>query len=177
MDNDNSWRFDTISKLLHWTIAVLLVGLVCVGWYMMSIEDQPNSGWYFDMHKSFGLVAASLILLRIVWRVTHKPAPLPLSVPRWQVKVALLVQGLLYVCMIVMPLTGFIGASFSKHAIVFFGLPLPSWVNPNHDIAELFFEVHETVAWILVALVGLHVLGAFKHLFIDKDAVFQRMLF
>lgn len=171
------YQYDLIAKLLHWTLALLLLGLVGLGWYMLSIENQPGSGWYFALHKSLGLIAATLILLRLIWRFAHSPAPLPTSVPLWLAKIARGIHWLLYVCMILMPLTGFIGASFSKHGVAFFGWQFPAWVEQNHTISEFFFNVHGIVAWVLVALIALHVLAAFKHLFINKDGVFQRMWF
>ncbi|EHL28971.1 cytochrome b/b6 domain-containing protein [Legionella drancourtii] len=58
MESNKNWHYDTITRLLHWVIAFLLIGLISLGWYMMSIEDQPNSRWYFNLHKSFGLIAA-----------------------------------------------------------------------------------------------------------------------
>ncbi|CAN5354695.1 cytochrome b/b6 domain-containing protein [soil metagenome] len=172
-----TWHYDVVTKLLHWILAVLLIGLIALGWYMMSIENQPGSGWYFNLHKSFGIIAATLILLRLIWVFSHKPAPLPTSVPRWQAKIARGLHMLLYICMILMPITGFIGASFSKHGVAFFGLELPSWGNPNHDIAEQFFNIHGIIAWALVVLITLHLLAALKHLVINKDGVFQRMWF
>ena len=174
---NKTWSYDVISKLLHWILAILLIGLIGLGWYMMSIEDQSGSDWYFNLHKSFGLIAATLIFLRLIWRFTHESIPLPISVPRWQAIIARTIHWLLYVCMFLMPLTGFIGASFSKHGIAFFGLQLPSWVKQNHDIAEQFFDIHGIIAWILVTLVSLHILAALKHLFINKDGIFQRMWF
>jgi cytochrome b561 len=83
----------------------------------------------------------------------------------------------LYVCMFLMPVLGFLGASYSKSGVMFFGAKLPSWTVPNHDTAELFFGLHSTLAWVLVALVVLHAAGGLKHLLVDKDGVFQRMWF
>lgn len=177
MESNAMWHYDTVTRLLHWGIALLLIGLTSLGWYMMSIEHQPNSGWYFNLHKSFGLIAALLIIFRLIWRLTHKPAPLPSSVPYWQALLSRAIHWLLYFCMVIMPITGFIGASFSKHGVVFLGAHLPTWVSPNHAVSKQFFEVHELVVWILVGLVALHVLAAMKHLFINKDRVFQRMWF
>jgi len=178
MNNLNTtWRYDAIAKLLHWILAVLLIGLVALGWYMMSIEHQPGSEWYFNLHKSFGIIAATLILLRLIWVFSHKPASLPISVPLWQAKIARALHKLLYICMILMPATGFIGASFSKHGLAFFGLSLPKWGGPSHDIAEQLFNIHGIIAWVLVVLVALHLFAALKHLFINKDGVFQRMWF
>ena len=175
MENNKHWHYDVIARLLHWVIALLLIGLISLGWYMTSIKGEPNSGWYFNLHKSFGLIAAMLIFFRVFWRFTHKPAPLPSSVPHWQAIIARAIHLLLYFCMLIMPITGFIGASFGQYGVAFFGVELPHWVHPNHAISKPTFEVHEVVAWILVGLIALHILAAIKHLVINKDKVFQRM--
>jgi cytochrome b561 len=144
----------------------------------MSIADQPNSGWYFNLHKSFGLVAAMLIFFRLIWRLTHKTSSRRLSVRNWQSIVSKRgIHFLLYLCMLIMPITGFIGASFGEHGIIFFGVKLPHWFNQSHAVSEQFFSVHEVVAWILVGFVALHILVAIKHLVINKNKVFQRMWF
>ncbi len=176
MENNNIWRYSTVAIILHWLIAFLVLALIGCGWYMLSIEDQPNSGWYFDLHKSFGLVAATLILYRLIWRLLHTPAPLPTSVARWQAVLSRLIHWLLYLCMILMPVSGFIGASYGRYGVSFFGLQLPTWADPNHAISKQLFNIHGIVAWILVSLISLHVLAAMKHLFINKDKVFQRMI-
>ena len=74
-----------------------------------------------------------------------------------------------------MPVTGFLGASYGKYGIAFFGWPLPDWATKNPSLSEQCFDIHGTVVWLLVFLICLHVLGAFKHLLMDKDGVFQRM--
>ncbi len=171
----NPWHYDAVSRGLHWTLALLFIGMLSAGWYMVSIENQPDSRVIFDLHKSFGLITGTLVLLRVLWRIGHKPAPLPDSVPGWQVKAAHLVHFSLYLCIIIMPLAGFLGASFGKHGIAFFGWQLPDWVEKNPDLSELFFTIHGYVAWVLASLIGLHVLAALKHLIIDRDGVFQQM--
>jgi len=79
--------------------------------------------------------------------------------------------------MLALPLLGAIGMLFSKHTLIFFGLLEPRLVAPDHDISELFFSLHSIAAWLLVILVGVHVLAALKHLLFDKDGVFERMWF
>jgi cytochrome b561 len=172
-----AWHYSRVAVALHWLIAALILTLLPLGWYMLSIEKDPNSGWYFSLHKSLGLTVAGLIVLRILWRATHRPARLPDSVPAWEAKLSTLVQLLLYACMVVMPLAGFLGASYGTHPTQFFGIALPVWATPNHDRSEWFFSIHGVTAWVLVVLIGLHVLGGLKHLLMDKDGVFQRMLF
>lgn len=171
------WTYRRPAIWLHWLTAILIVGLLSVGWYMMSIEDEPGSGWYFDQHKSFGLVLFALVLIRLVWRLAHKPAPLPDSVPGWQRTISSATQWLLYACMVAMPVIGFLGAAHTKRGVALFGVKLPVGLVPDHDLAEQFFAVHSVLAFVLTALIVLHVAGGLKHLLLDKDGVFGRMWF
>jgi len=171
----NPWRYSRTAVFLHWTLAAMLVLTTAIGLRMMAIEDEPGSAAWFDLHKSVGLVIASFVVARVLWRLTHRPVPLGPSVPAWQVKLAGATQGLLYVLMVIIPIAGYVGASYSKAGVRFFGLPTPAWATPDHDLAERFFDIHSALVWVLVALVALHVLGGLKHLLIDKDSIFQRM--
>ena len=166
-----------LAVLLHWTLAVLIIGMVALGWYMMEIEDDPGSIWFFNLHKSIGLVIAGLVLLRLVWRLGHPPEPLPASLPSWQVSASRATHWLLYAAMFAMPTFGIIGSLLSKKGIVFFGTTLPRVFEANHDLAEVFFDAHSFTTWLLVVLVAVHALAGLKHLVIDKDGVFQRMWF
>jgi cytochrome b561 len=177
MRDNKQWHYDWLTRALHWSIALLLIGLIGLGFYMVLIEGKADSRWYFNLHKSLGIIAGMLIFFRLFWRFTYIPAPLPLSIPRWQARTSRLIHVLLYVCMLLMPISGFMGASLGKYGIVFFGVQLPIWFNQRHDLSELFFEVHEWVAWIFVGLIVLHVFAAMKHLLVNKDRVFQRMWF
>lgn len=85
-------------------------------------------------------------------------------------------QGLLYGCMLAMPIVGLIGAPYTNRGVALFGIKLPAWTVPSHDAAEQFFTVHSTLAFILTALIVLHVLAGFKHLLMDKDRVFLSYL-
>lgn len=174
--SSSRWTYTPPAILLHWVLAILIVGMVVLGWYMMSIEKQPDSGWFFNLHKSVGLIIATLVAIRLAWRISHPPAPLPSIVPRWQIKLSAITQALLYVCMVLLPITGILGASFSDDGLIFFGTALPRWVQPVHDTAELFFNIHGIAVWVLVGLVSLHVVGGLKHWLINRDGVFQRML-
>ncbi|MDY7540711.1 cytochrome b [Undibacterium sp. RTI2.1] len=176
-ESEHNWKYHKPAIWLHWVSALLIIGLLCVGWYMMSIEDEPGSGWYFDQHKSFGILVLILILIRIVWRIRHKPEPLSDNVPGWQKNLASIIQWLLYGSMFAMPIIGFIGTSYTKRGVSLFGMKLPAWTTPNHDIAEQFFAAHSILAFILTTLIVLHVLAGLKHLFIDRDRVFYRMWF
>jgi len=168
-------RYSYPAKVLHWTLALLLPVQIGMGWYMLSIEDQPGSDWYFALHISLGLTATLLIALRVIWRLYQAPPEAPRGLPGWQRKAARTSHGLLYALMLFMPLTGYLGAAFSGEPMSYFGIPLPAWAAKNEGLKEQLFTAHSVVAWILVALIALHVLAALKHLFIDKDTVFRRM--
>jgi cytochrome b561 len=172
-----AWRYGMPAIVLHWVLALLIAGMVALGWYMMTIEKQPQGPWYFDLHRSLGLVVAALVVLRVLWRLSHGPAPLPASLPRWEVQASSLAHWLLYVCMIVMPVTGILGAGYNRSGLQFFGVALPVWAAPDRALSHLFFNVHSFTVWILVALVVLHAAAGFKHLLVERDAVFQRMWF
>ena len=79
--------------------------------------------------------------------------------------------------MVSMVLSGYLGASHSKAGVKLFGLATPQWALADHDQAEQYFDIHGALAWVLVAVVSLHVPGALKHLLIDRDGTFQRMWF
>ena len=169
------WQYTQTARVLHWTLAIVLAGQVALGWYAVSIEDQPGAGRFFAAHKSIGLLIATLVVIRIFWRLTHPRQPLPPGMPSWQVRLAEATQALLYAVMVLMPLTGYIGASYGKSGVSFFGLPTPRWTAPDHDMAERLFGYHGVLAWALVVLFALHASGALKHLLLDRNGVFQRM--
>lgn len=171
------WRYTSTAIILHWTLAILIAGMLGLGWAMMTIEHSPSGPWYFNLHKTIGMIVLVLVALRILWRLGHRPAELPASLPRWQVTGACIVQRLLYAGMIIMPVAGLIGAFYSRSGVTFLGIRLASWRFPDHDTAEFFFSIHSALAWVLVALIVLHAAAALKHLLIDRDQVFQRMWF
>ena len=170
-------HFAPIAIFLHWVLAILVPAMIGLGWYMLSIEENPGSPWYFALHKSVGIVIAILVLSRVAWRLGHRPHPLPATMPDWQVKASRISHWMLYGAMIAMPLCGTIGALFSKDGIAFFGLAVPRLVAPDRAVAEAFFSAHSVIAWVLVGLIAIHVVAAMKHLFINRDGVFQRMWF
>jgi cytochrome b561 len=171
------WRYSGFAIGVHWGSVVVLALVAGLGWYMMSIEDEPGAGWYFAQHKSWGLVFALLLVARLVWRLFNQPASLPVVMPKWQQRLASGTQVLLYLLMVLMPLAGYLGASYSEHGVQLFGTALPVWAIANHDTAEWFFDIHGAMIWVLVALVTVHVAGAMKHLVLDKDGTFSRMWF
>jgi cytochrome b561 len=95
--------------------------------------------------------------------------------PFWQAKLAQLNHGLMYLVMLAIPVTGFLGSSFSKYPVKFFGLALPRLWEADQDMKEQFSELHEGTAWMLMGLLALHLLAVVWHVVVKKDGLLQRM--
>jgi cytochrome b561 len=171
-------RYTRTAMLLHWLVALLLLGQFAFGWYLESIpRGVPARGYFVNLHKSTGLLIGLLILVRLGWRLTHTPPPLPASVPRWQQQAASASHYLLYVLMLVMPLSGYVASNFSRFGINFFNtFKLAPWGIDSKLLYAIFNQTHIVSSWLLLALVLVHGLAALKHLLIDRDTVFSRML-
>ena len=176
--NGSHWRYSAPAIALHWIIALVLFTLFGLGWYMMEIEHRPGGAdWWFNLHRSLGLTVAGLIVLRIVWRATHRPAALPATMKPWEITLSRAAHWMLYALMIAMPLAGYLGASYARSGAAFFGYQLPFWSGPDRNLAKLFFTIHASLVWLFVGVIVLHVLAGLKHRFVDKDTIFQRMWF
>ena len=179
--SDNSKRYSEQYSLtaiaLHWLMALLIIGMLLLGYYMVDLpKGTPNRADYFNLHKSFGVLAGILILLRVYWRLTHPVLPIQGDTPRWTDKLATWAQRLLYGCMILQPASGYLSSSFNKYGVKFFGVALPNWGWEDAPLRSLFNSFHYLIAMLFIALIVLHVLGALKHLLVQRDGVFQRML-
>jgi cytochrome b561 len=170
-------RYTNVAIALHWLIALAVLGLIGLGWYMADIpKGTPERTYWFNLHKSIGVTVGVLVLVRLLWRLTHRPPPLPLSMSRWEAAAARLNHAVLYACLLIMPITGFVASNFSKFGVKYFGLQIGPLFPESQATRDALQEVHELVSYVLVALVVLHVLAALKHLLMDRDKVFQRML-
>jgi len=170
-------RYSWQAIALHWLLAVLIIGMLVLGYSLEDIpRNTPARGFYVNLHKSFGVLALVLVLVRLGWRFTHTPPPLDAGMPRWQAVAAAWSHRLLYLCILLQPLSGYLASSFGKYGVKFFGIELPNWGWEDKALRGFFGEVHGVVAFTLAVLVVVHVLAALKHLLIDRDQVFQRMM-
>lgn len=167
----DSVRYDRVQIILHWLIATLILLMIGLGLYMVGLPKQAElppgqesvRAFYFLLHKSLGMTAAILIVIRIFWRLLHKAPPLPDSVPKWQQKAARTVHGSLYLLMIAMPVSGFMQSMYSKYATKFWGIELPRLAEANNEIREGYSAFHEIFAFILISLIVIHLLAALQH--------------
>jgi cytochrome b561 len=161
---------------LHWLIAGFILAALFMGWTMTSMEFSPGKLKLVNYHKWVGVTVLALVLLRISWRLTHRPPPLE-AMPRWQQFAAHAGHGLLYLLMVAVPLSGWAYSNASGYPIVYLGkLPLPDLVTKDKVLAAQLVEVHGALAIAMAATVALHVLAALQHHFLHKDRTLRRML-
>jgi cytochrome b561 len=170
-------RYSTVSLALHWGIALLVV--MQIGLIMAhDATEGALSREFVAIHKANGLSILVLTLVRLAWRVRHPALPLPSATPAWQRYVARLTHVLFYVALIALPLGGWAASSAAQRPIDWFGLfnwpllPLPA----DRELAGAFMDMHENGVKLLYVLILLHVGGALKHHFVDRDNVLRRML-
>ncbi len=173
--------YTAVAKLLHWILGVALVGIFCVGLYMTDLPFSPQRLKLYNWHKWAGIVILSLSVLRLLWRLTHRPPALPpaiaLSMPKWQHWAHEGTHYALYALFFTVPLIGWAYSSAMGFPIVLFGmLPLPDLLAVNKDLAEVIKPLHGLAAWTLCGLVVLHVAAALKHQLVDHDGLIGRML-
>jgi cytochrome b561 len=163
--------------VLHWLIAVCAFGQITLGLWMIAIPKSPPGmrAYWFNVHKSVGITLGVLILARVLWRLAHRAPPLPLTMPDWQRITAKASHFLLYLCMLTMPLTGYLGSSFTKYPILYFGMRLPHWGWDAPALKELCSQIHFATVIGFMMLIAIHIAAALKHLFVVRDGVFQRM--
>jgi len=170
-------RYTSTAKILHWLIVALLLAQFIFAWTMPHIGRDTPVTTLISLHFTFGIIILAVAVIRLAWRATHaEPAPLD-GVPPWQVQSARVLHWLLYALLFVVPILGWINASWRGMPIVMFGLELPKLVGTRVPGWRWTGDVHDLMAnYLLLTLVGLHVLAGLYHYFIRRDGVLQRML-
>lgn len=183
-----SRRYTGVAVALHWLIALMVIGQLAGGLYMTKLPDTEPALKFqlYQLHKSFGVTILMLTLVRIGWRLTHKPPALPEKMPGWE---RLLARGAhfgFYVLLIVIPLVGWAVVSSSPFAdsvqTYLFGvvhwphLPFFEGVADRKGLSHDIAEIHEYLAFAMIGLIGLHVAAALKHQVVDRDEVLSHIL-
>lgn len=174
-------KYGLVARILHWLMAVMIIALFAVGLYMTGLaDDDPARRSIYGMHKAMGTLALILAFFRIAWIFISPPPAPPSELAASDVKIQKAVIGILYLLMIMVPLSGFLMSTFSGYPVSFFGLfEFPLLFDKSKDMAGLFHEIHEYIGFVIIAVVVLHILGALKHRLKDKNGptdVLNRML-
>ncbi len=169
-------QYGLISIFLHWSMALLCIGLVFIGLSMTNMPDSDDKWWLYSLHKSLGLLLLGLLLLRILWRLSQIQPALPKQMKRWEIFAAHATHISLYALMMILPVSGYLDSVAGGYKTQFFGANVPLLVAQDKPLAELALAVHRYASYWLYVLFALHVSAALKHHFILRDKLLQRIL-
>lgn len=175
------WRnsptaFGRTSRVLHWTMALLIVVLLILGTVLTRIQPNLSTLWLYGLHKTLGLTALGLGLVRLIWhRISPPPPPLG-PAAHWQNRAARATHRALYVLMLAIPLSGWIASSATGLDVVIFGqITLPAIAPTSEAIENAGFAVHGVLTKLLMALLTLHIAGAVLRA-VKRDGSLSRMI-
>jgi cytochrome b561 len=171
-------RWGSVSIALHWTIAALvLLVQVPAGITMVSVEPGAVQNFFYNVHKTNGIVIFLLAIVRLGWRWSHPVPGYAPDMPVWQARLARTTHAILYIVLFAMPITGFLYTAMGGFPVPFFMVyDLARLVPENKPVAEVFKYAHLTLQFVLYVTVLLHVAGALQHYFVRKDGILRRML-
>lgn len=177
IDTTAARRYSLGAMIFHWTIAIAVI----VNWRLAEAAEHaemPAKAEIFADHKALGITILLLTIGRLAWRWTHPTPPLPADIKPWEAALARTVHTVFYVLLIGLPLGAWLANSMTGRTIDFFGLltipPLP--IGENEALGGAIFDAHALGGTIFIYLIGLHILGALKHTFFDRNGGIFRML-
>lgn len=174
---DRGPRYSGVAMLFHWTIAILVI----MNWQIAERAgdfEGPMRGEIMGYHKAWGMTILALTLARLAWRLSHKPPAMASTLKAWERTLARTVHFIFYALLIGLPLGGWLANSLAGRPLDFFGMfTIPGLpVGENAGLAKQIFGGHELGGKALLILIALHVAGALKHTFLDRDGNLWRMM-
>ncbi|SHF15071.1 cytochrome b561 [Microbulbifer donghaiensis] len=179
MSARNSDRhYGWVAIVLHWFMAPAIIGMFALGWWMRQLSYYDP--WYRqgpELHKGIGILLLALLVFRLLWKwLNPAPAAEPRT-PRWQALAARAAHGAIYLLLLAIMISGYLISTADGRAIEVFGwFSVPATIQGIANQEDIAGEIHEILAWTLMALVALHALAALKHHFIDRDGTLRKIL-
>jgi cytochrome b561 len=171
----HSWG--SLSKLLHWIIVLMIIGQIVLAQIAGDLPLGPKLLATLARHKSLGMTILGLATLRLLWRWLNPTPTLPTAMKSWERGLARFAHFALYFSIFAIPLTGWMMSSAKNYPVSWFNLfQFPNLVAPSESLYEFMRDAHETLGFVMLAAVAMHVIGALKHHFVDRDNVLRRML-
>jgi cytochrome b561 len=173
-NNDRTWG--AVQQALHWFIVITVISQLTVGLIFANLpENDPRAGTLFGVHATLGLVIFLVMLTRFVWRQANPVPALPDTLKPYEKRIALANHWAFYALIIGQPIGGYLLVNAHGFAVPFFGIELPKLLQKNESLADAFFLLHACGAFVLIALILLHVAAALRHEFLLGDNTLRRM--
>jgi len=169
--------YDVAARVLHWTTAVLVLFLLPLGVVIANRWGGEWKDWLYNLHRSIGTVLMLVILIRVGYRLTHQPLPLPDEIPLSQRRASRVVHWALYTLLVLQPFVGWAGSSAFPAPVIVFGLfNLPMIAPADRALSDQLLLVHRTIGLTIACFVTVHIAAAIYHHFVRKDGVLMRMI-
>ena len=186
MELEAGARYTRTAIILHWLIAALVISNIILAWVFNTVPDEEAQP-YTNAHKTIGITVLGLALLRLLWRIGHRPPPFSAAIPRWQKIAARVGHAALYFIILAMPLSGWIydsawewASSYPINVFGLFEMPRIAWVanmppEPKKVLDEWAGVAHVRLSYLLYFLLATHLIGAAKHQWFDRVPTLERM--
>lgn len=173
---DETLNYNGPARVFHWLIALLILSLLGVGFFMTGMDSDPVKFEIYGLHKAVGITVLLLAFLRLGWRL-YSDTPKSISDHKqWEKTLSKTIHFVLYLAIFAMPLSGWAMSAAGGHPVSFFGLfQMPPIVPKIKEIGAFAHEAHAIIAYVIIGCVALHMAGAIKHHVIDKDVTLKRM--
>jgi cytochrome b561 len=168
-------RYDRVAAGLHWLTAALVITLILLGLGAEPLKDRIDEFAVLILHKWLGMTVFVLTLARLVWRLGHRPPPLPDTTPAWQRTVAPAVHWVLYAFLLAMPVLGYLLSSGGPYPLNWFGLFDVPKAPVTKSLADAAHSAHVIGGITMAVLVTAHIAAALWHQFIQRDRLIARM--
>lgn len=178
MPHDVEPRYGRVARTLHWAIALSIIALIPLGWYMVRLDYYDP--WSYDalaIHKALGMIVLLLAAIMMSWQLAHdRPAVAPPRKP-WEEIAAKIIHYSLYAVMLVVPVTGYVISTSAGAGVSVFGLfEVPAVLPKSVPLRDAAISLHYYFSYASFGLIAFHVAGALKHHFIDRDETLKQML-
>lgn len=168
--------YGSMTRILHWLMSIIIIIMIIVGFTMANLPPSDQKWQMYNAHKATGVIVLFLTTLRVLWVLTNIRVQVPFNLPSWQRMLARWNHNLLYVLMLVMPLSGALMSLLGGHDIDVYGLFTIKALGEYKNISKICWNIHVNTAILLVVTIVVHIIAALYHHFVRKDNVLMRMI-
>ena len=177
-------RYPAIQRLIHWVVGLIVIGVLCGGLIIYTLGykgvvdtfGQDMTNMIYKYHKTFGIVALALMIVRVIVKIRMGKPDYATPLTTFEKAASGSVHGLLYVCLIAMPILGWLATGASGYPVEFFNWTLPPLIGKDKELGETLYMLHGYVGFAILFLLFMHIGAALMHGIVKKDGVLQRML-
>jgi len=178
MIGNTALTWGNVSRWFHWLLGAAIIGMIAYGWWMNHFPARADRLFYRSIHADFGYLLLLLMVIRLIWRSVNPIPELPGDMARWQRIAARATHWALYLVTLLVAMLGWAmaGARAPDYSSWFGLFNVPQFTTPDKAAANAYEERHILFAYVLLALIVLHVAAAAWHHFIKRDGVTMRMV-